>query len=94
LQEKSKDMDNWQQVLIDLENSGQSIVQYCREHDLKPHNIRYWKQKLRRQQEVGGFVSINTTSIVSAAEIFYPNGVRLKLSSGYSLKDLKALIDV
>ena len=89
-------MENWQTVLEEIENSGMSIAQYCRENGLKQHTVRYWKQKRKTIQNAsGGFVRVNTPTIEkSAVEIIYPNGVRLKLSSTYSIKDLKSLLDV
>ena len=86
-------MEHWQETLQDLELSGKSITQYCKDLHIKPHTIRYWKQKLRKQDSPG-FVSIATGVSPMAIEISYPSGVRLKLASGISIKDLKSLLHV
>lgn len=86
-------MENWQEILSRIESSGLSIAQYCRENGLKPHTVRYWKQKRAEQTSPSGFVAIQTEA-VSALEIVYPNGVRLKLASGFPLAELKKLLYV
>ena len=85
-------MENWQQILSDLDQSGQSVIDFCKLHNLKWHTIRYWKQKRLRLQ-VGGFVAVQT-QIQTSIEVIYPSGVRLRLSSVVSIKDLKALLHV
>jgi transposase-like protein len=87
-------MENWKQILKEIEESGKSIAQYCRENGLKPYTIRNWKQKLERENGSKGFVGINTQTTSAPIEVIYPNGVRLKLSASYSVKDLKMLLDV
>ena len=87
-------MENWQHILEELSQSGKSISQYCKENDLKPHTIRYWRQKLKRSSSAAGFVPVNTHTMHSGVEICYPNGVRIKLAAGFSLKDVKSLLDV
>ena len=79
-------MKEWQEILQEIEQSGLSIAQYCRENANKPHTVRYWKQKLVKQ-ETTGFVKISTGVASQAMEIIYPSGVRLKLSPGISIKD-------
>jgi hypothetical protein len=86
-------MKDWQEILNKIEQSGLSIAHYCRENDIKPHRVRYWKQKLVKQ-ETPGFVMISTGVPSQAMEIIYPSGVRLKLSSGIAIKDLKILLNV
>jgi len=86
-------MEDWQEILQKIEQSGLSIAQYCRENDIKTHTVRYWKQKLVKQ-ETSGFVRIATCEPTQAMEIIYPSGVRLKLSAGIPIKDLKALLNV
>jgi transposase-like protein len=86
-------MEHWQEVLQKIEYSGLSIAQYCRENDIKPHIVRYWKQKLVKQESVG-FVRIATDVPAQSMEIIYPSGVRLKLSTSIPIKDLKALLNV
>ena len=86
-------MEDWQEILQKIEQSGLSIAQYCRENDIKTHTVRYWKQKLFKQ-ETSGFVRIATCEPTQAMEIIYPSGVRLKLSVGIPIKDLKALLNV
>jgi transposase-like protein len=86
-------MEDWQEILQKIEQSGLSIVQYCRENDIKPHTVRYWKQKLVKQKSPG-FLRISTGVPSQAMEIIYPSGVRLKLSPGIAIKDLKVLLNV
>lgn len=85
-------MKDWEIVLQEIEQSGKSIAQYCKETNLKPHTIRYWKQKQRAAKT--GFIGIKTNIESSAIELIYPNGVKLKLQAGAALPFLKSLINV
>jgi hypothetical protein len=87
-------MENIERILEDLAQSGKSIVQYCKENNLKPHSIRYWRQKLKKSSSATGFVPVNTQTMHCGVEIYYPNGVHVKLAAGFSLKDVKSLVDV
>jgi transposase-like protein len=86
-------MGHWQEVLQKIEHSGLSIAQNCKENGIKSHTVRYWKQKLVKQDSVE-FVRIATDVPAQSMEIIYPSGVRMKLSTSIPIKDLKALLNV
>jgi transposase-like protein len=87
-------MENWEEILEDLKRSGQSIASYCREHGLRTHTIRYWRQKQAQfRGKQSGFIEVKSQT-ASPIEIVYPNGVRIRLEAGCKVADIKALVDV
>jgi len=83
-------IQSWQQ-------SGQSQKEYCQENNLAYHVFIYWLTKLRRQQGPieQSFIPLTMSPPVEHSgtdlEIAFPNGVRLKVSSG-DLKFISQLI--
>ena len=71
----------WREHVEQWQSSGLSQKAYCKQHDLKPHNLSYWKNKLDAQREAkatGGFVAV-------ALESTLPQGLSLHLSNGHRI---------
>ena len=87
----------WQEHVESWQSSGLSQKAYCQQHNLKPYNLSYWKNKLDTQQEAkttGGFVAVTLNSISETL----PQGLNLHLSNGHpingfsSVEELVALV--
>jgi len=80
-EEMSYHIQSWQQ-------SGQSQKEYCQGNNLAYHTFIYWLTKFRRKQNPieQAFIPIQmdqpVQSSVAEIEIAFPNGVRLRVSSG------------
>ena len=87
----------WQEHVEQWQSSGLSQKAYCQQHDLKPHNLSYWKNKLDCQREAkatGGFVAV----ALESTSTILPQGLSLHLSNGCridgfaSVEELRALV--
>ena len=74
----------WREHVEQWQLSGLSQKAYCKQHDLKPHNLSYWKNKLGTQQEAkatGGFVAVS----LEPTSVVLPQGLSLHLSNGHRI---------
>jgi len=80
-EEMSYHIQCWQQ-------GKQSQKEYCHENNLAYHTFIYWLTKLRRKQSPieQAFIPVQMDQPVKSSatelEIVFPNGVRLRVSSG------------
>lgn len=87
----------WREHIERWSSSGLSQRAYCEQHDLKPHNLSYWKNKLDTRQTSAaedGFVPVVLESIpaplASGLSVLHPNGVRVEGFS--SVQDIATVI--
>lgn len=76
-------------------NSGLTKKAFCQQQGIKLSLFYYWQKRYRQQQEEdAGFlpVQINGHSGTGDIEIFYPNGVQVRLGGGVSLSFVRSLI--
>lgn len=72
--------------------------QFCKHHGVSLATFSYWRTKYRRENSnlkptPSGFIELEP-QLVAGLEIYYPNGVRIRLPQGSSLVDLQALIQL
>ncbi len=48
---RSERCKEWETRIVDFQSSGQSLSVWCALHNLKAHQVRYWIQKLKRQNQ-------------------------------------------
>jgi hypothetical protein len=76
------------------QQSGQSQKEFCKEQHIKTSTFSYWiKRKRMRENPPSSFLKVDATPTLSSEglEIWYPNGVRLKLAQ-LDISILSALI--
>ena len=44
-------LKQWQKTIDDWKSSGLSKKQYCKNHNLKVHNLHYWIKKFNKKSE-------------------------------------------
>ena len=71
---------------------------FCREHHIAPSTFSYWYSKYTRSQgsdsrQGSGFIKVEP-AFQSSLEVFYPNGVKIRLPQDTSVSDLRALIQL
>ena len=68
--------------LIELQQqSGQTILNFCKEHRITLSNFNYWLRKYRKNlQPSSGFIAITPSFPASPLRVLYPNGVAIELS--------------
>ncbi len=74
--------------------SKQTVVAYCKEHQLAPSNFYYWQKRLNSATVEPGFTQVSPPAIdyTAAVTIHFPNGVRIVFSGSVSPSSLKELV--
>ncbi len=90
----------WKTHIERWEQSGQTQVAYCREHNLIPHQFTYWKKRFFRVDADISFVPLRFSRNLPAAvtgstfNLFTQNGFKIEVGSGFDPAALKHLISV
>ena len=67
-------------MIEDWRSSGKSKKEYCLEKGIKESKFYYWYARLHETETAAvGFIPIQKRSAVKEIEVFYPNGVKLKV---------------
>ena len=85
---------DWTSIIAEQKASGKSVSHFCKAQVLSTASFYYHKKRQSLPKEIG-FIEIETGMMGSSfIEIFYPNGVRLKLSGKIPLSELGSLLHV
>jgi hypothetical protein len=85
---------DWTSIIAEQKASGESVSHFCKSQVLSKASFYYQKKRRSLPKEVG-FIQVETgMSGSSFIEIFYPNGVRIKLSGKILLSELSSLLHV
>lgn len=85
---------DWTSIIAEQKASGESVSHFCKSQVLSMATF-YYHKKRQSLPKGGGFIQIDTGMTGSSfIEIFYPNGVRLKLSGKTPLSELSSLLHV
>ena len=94
----SKKRAYWKQHIDAWEHSGESQAAYCRRHQLKVHQMIYWRQVFSDDHPLAddGFVAIDlsTASQASDLTLTLSNGVKISGITSENLGLVRALIGV
>jgi hypothetical protein len=73
--------------------SKQTIVAYCKDHQLAPSIFYYWQKRLRPTDANPAFSQLLPEAADTAAvTIHFPNGVRVEFSGSVIPSSLKELV--
>ena len=81
-------------LVEDYLSSGLSQEQYCDTQPFTASTFGYWVRKYKQENQESasaGFIALNPTVPSGQAEMIYPNGIRVVLSS-VDVKLLKELV--
>lgn len=77
--------DYWANQVKEWKASGETQSNYCRRHNLKPHQMTYWSQVYRSKPQLEsastshGFVALKVIeAAASELTLHLPNGLRLE----------------
>lgn len=70
----------WEQQIQQWKDSGLTQIEFCRLHNLKPHQLTYWKKRLHR-----------TEAPVSLVELQW--GPTLQSSPGPNVSNLRLILN-
>jgi hypothetical protein len=93
-------IDQWKDIITEWEMSGKTRKAFCRERDLTVATFSYWRTKLNRlgSTETGvpvrdSFVRYSLpTSVSNGITIEWPDGLKLRLPSGFNLNEIVELV--
>lgn len=90
----------WKPHIMAWEQSGESQVEYCRQHGLNIKLFGYWKRKLVKKSGSVSFVpvSIKPSHAISltpgsSLRIVTYNGLRIEVGDGFNPATLRMLLD-
>jgi transposase-like protein len=89
--EKSGQAEMMRMHIEGCKESGKTIEDYCKEHDLKPSNYYYWRKKLS-SQESGKFVRIAAEVTHSSVTVIFVSGHRMVFETLPSVEYIKQLV--
>ena len=73
-------VDEWKQIIIECRNSGQPVIRWCKENNVKENRYYYWLNVIRNEalvkrhhkndssQSMTVFAQVNTQAIASEAK--------------------------
>lgn len=64
---RAANVEYWQQVIADQENSGLTQAKWCEQNHVNIHNFRYWKNRLQRNENSNHTSSKPTWTLVTAS---------------------------
>ncbi|MET3113460.1 hypothetical protein AAKU52_001185 [Pedobacter sp. CG_S7] len=68
-------------MIEDWQSSGKSKKQYCLEKGINEAKFYYWYARINEKESLPGkFIPIEKSSGAREIELFYPNGVKLKVN--------------
>ncbi|MFN0082053.1 MAG: IS66 family insertion sequence element accessory protein TnpA [Ferruginibacter sp.] len=71
--------------------SGQTVVDYCNNHQLKVHQYYYWQKKLQPQQS--NFIKMSPVIPTVPMSIFFTNGTQVNFATLPPVDYLKNLLN-
>jgi len=85
----------WEELIRQYQQSGQTIATFCEAHQIKVHQFHYWKKKVLEQKKEkgpGGFVSLQAKTSGGGIYLRWGKGVELELPGDYPLQAIGELI--
>jgi len=90
-----KRQEVWASHIERWSESNMSQVEYCRQHELIPHQFTYWKTKLRKKNFPVEFVQISPDSInieQSDLKLNIGHGLQVEIPNGFSQATLERVL--
>lgn len=64
---RTSNLEYWEQVIADQTNSGLTQSKWCEQSDVNIHNFRYWKSRLKHDENSNHTSSTPTWTLVTAS---------------------------
>jgi len=90
----------WKQHIDSWQETGLSQVEYCRQHNLKHHQLVYWKKRFLKTETDVSFVALQLKDLVdipahpdrSSLSLVINNHFKIEIRSGFDAQLLRQLI--
>ena len=85
----------WSSRIEECERGSESIASYCRRNNIKPSSYYVWRRKLHGNKVTKHFreVELGVADNFLGIELHVSEKLKLRLFKGYSLTDLKSLLN-
>ena len=87
--EPNENQKRWQTIIESQIASGQPQVKWCEEHDVNIHNFRYWKRRLKEDQEA----PISSTGFVAITPKTSSKPSKLRITIGKAAIEINEEVD-
>ena len=82
----------WEQIIQEQVESGQSGAAFCRERGVSDKLFSYWKRKLR-EKVGGGRTRFTVVGAPTMIELTSPNGVSARVPADISVTQLQMIVE-
>lgn len=98
---RSAKRDRWIAIIADWSESGQTIIDYCRDHNLSVATFHYWKKKFHDESnsDVPAFTELHVTDPQTRQDgaglwFDFGNGAKLVIDHDFNDRTFKKLMGV
>ncbi len=90
----------WKQHIDSWQETGLTQVEYCRQHDLKHHQLVYWKRRFLKTETDVSFVSLKLDDLLdiptqpdrTSLSLLINNHFQVEIRHGFDAQLLRQLI--
>ena len=92
----------WKQHIASWQETGLTQVEYCRQHNLKHHQLVYWKKRFLKTETDVSFVSLNLEDVLemqarqdqASLTLVINSQYKIEIRAGFDAQLLRQLIFV
>ena len=90
----------WKQHIDDWQQTGLTQTEYCRRHNLKHHQLVYWKKRFLKTETDVSFVSLKLDDLLdiparpdhASLSLVFDNHFKIDIRAGFDARLLRQLI--
>jgi len=90
----------WKQHIDDWQQTGLTQTEYCRRHNLKHHQLVYWKKRFLKSESDVSFVPIKLDDLLdipvqpdnASLSLVIDNHFKIEIRAGFDARLLRELI--
>ena len=90
----------WKQHIDDWQQTGLTQTEYCRRHNLKHHQLVYWKKRFLKTETDVSFVSLKFDDLLdipaqpdhASLSLVIDNHFKIEIRTGFDARLLRELI--
>lgn len=75
----------WEQQIQHWKDSGLTQIEFCRRHNLKAHQLTYWKKRFHRKQEPVSLIELQWGSALQSGICPRSTALRLILNDQFRI---------
>ncbi|WP_318452395.1 IS66 family insertion sequence element accessory protein TnpA [Photobacterium leiognathi] len=83
---------HWINIISNQQESGLSVPQFCKQHDINYATFHYWLKKLQQTDEeqiIHQVIMNDSLPLESVVVVHLPNGLKVELPTSLSLAQIQ-----